>query len=312
MKKKLLLIVSMLAVTFMFAGCGSEEDTLFEYDEVEIAQFAQDMCENYQSYSQDEVIYNYVTEKGEDIGISEGEISAVEAFRNIADECGEFEAFTGEYSIEENDDSVLVTLYATCADYEAEITVTCIDNSALYDYYMYTYQTYYGYDEETAAEYVSSSGIYKYTVDEVEIAANLTFAEKMKAAGTNTLIGMCTVFVILIFISFIISLLKYVPMIFDKETRQARKAEKEAKEAKESAEEKPDVKKEEAVKPQKTENIVDIVNSDTGESVTDDGALVAVITAAVAAYSEGNGQAAFVNYPSNDKLIAHKIRRIKR
>ncbi len=164
MKKKLLLIVSMLAVTLMFAGCGSEEDTLFEYDEVEIAQFAQNMCENYLTYSQDEVTYNYITEKGEDIGIAEGEISAVEAFRNFADECGEFEAFTGEYNIEEGDDYVLVTLYANCTEYEAEITVTCLDNSALYDYYISYYETY-GYDEETASAYAESSGVYKYTVD---------------------------------------------------------------------------------------------------------------------------------------------------
>ena len=308
MKKKLLLIVSMLAVTLMFAGCGSEEDTLFEYDEVEIAQFATTMCENYLTYSQDEVTYNYITEKGEDIGIAEGEISAVEAFRNIADECGEFEAFTGDYSIEEGDDYVLVTLYANCTEYEAEITVTCLDNSALYDYYISYYETY-GYDEETAATYAESSGVYKYTVDGVEIAANLTFADKMKAAGTNTLIGMCTVFVILIFISFIISLLKYVPMLFDKETRTARKATKEA----EKTAEKTDDAVSEQESPQETEKIVDIVNTETGESVMDDSQLVAVITAAVAAYSSvGGTQTVFVNYPSNDKLIAHKIRRIKR
>ncbi len=131
----------------------------------------------------------------------------------------------------------------------------------------------------------------------------------MKAAGTNTLIGMCTVFVILIFISFIISLLKYVPMLFDKETRTARKA---SKEAEKTAEKTDDVVSEQE-SPQETEKIVDIVNTETGESVMDDSQLVAVITAAVAAYSSAGGtQTVFVNYPSNDKLIAHKIRRIKR
>lgn len=311
MKKKLLLIVSMLAVTFMFAGCGSEEDSaVFDYDEVEIAQFAQDMCENYLAYSQQDETYNYIIERGEDTGISEGEISAVEAFRNIEDECGEFESFTGEYKIEEVDDYVIVTLYADCTEQEAEISVTCIDNSALYDYYLYTYESYYGYDEDTSKEYLASSGIYQYMVDGVEIAANMSFSDKMKAAGTNTLIGMCTVFVILIFISFIISLLKYVPMLFDKESRAVRKAEKEAaKEENTDKEKSNEVSQDEAGK---TEQIVDIVNVSTGESVMNDSQLVAVITAAVAAYSEGNGQATFVNYPSNDKLIAHKIRRIKR
>ena len=40
MKKKLLLIVSMLAVTFMFAGCSASDDNgvKFAYNDQEIAQ----------------------------------------------------------------------------------------------------------------------------------------------------------------------------------------------------------------------------------------------------------------------------------
>lgn len=44
MKKKLLLIVSMLAVTFMFAGCSASDDNgvKFAYNDQEIAQVAKD------------------------------------------------------------------------------------------------------------------------------------------------------------------------------------------------------------------------------------------------------------------------------
>lgn len=43
-----------------------------------------------------------------------------------------------------------------------------------------------------------------------------TFGEKMARAGLNTLLGMGTVFAVLIFISFIISLFKYIPMLQNK------------------------------------------------------------------------------------------------
>lgn len=87
----------------------------------------------------------------------------------------------------------------------------------------------YGYSEEQADEALSSQGMYPYKSTDVEIAANMTFEDKMKAAGTNTLIGMATVFVVLIFISFIIYLLKFVPGFFDKEAKAAKKAAKKQK-----------------------------------------------------------------------------------
>ena len=85
MKKKLLLIVSMLAVTFMFAGCSASDDNgvKFAYNDQEIAQVAKDACETYQKYASADETYNYVIEAGEDAGVSENEIEAVKSFRNI-------------------------------------------------------------------------------------------------------------------------------------------------------------------------------------------------------------------------------------
>ena len=66
MKKKLLLIVSMLAVTFMFAGCSASDDNgvKFAYNDQEIAQVAKDACETYQKYASADETYNYVIEAG--------------------------------------------------------------------------------------------------------------------------------------------------------------------------------------------------------------------------------------------------------
>ena len=56
--------------------------------------------------------------------------------------------------------------------------------------------------------------------------------------------------------------------------------------------------------------IVDIVKTETGESVMNDSELVAVITAAVAAASAG--QSTYTTYPSKDTLVTRSIRRIKK
>lgn len=308
MKKKLLLIVSMLAVTFMFAGCGaSEEDGVkFDYTEQEIAQVAKDTCQMYQEYASVDATYNYVVEAGADAGVPDSEIEAVKAFRNIGDECGEFIDFTGEYKIEESEGSVIVTLYADCTETEALIKVTFVDNSATYNLQRYQLANQYGYSEEEADELLVAQQIYPYKSTDVEIAANMTFKDKMKAAGTNTLIGMATVFAVLIFISFIIYLLRFVPALFDKEARKAKK------EAKKAAVENTEADSTETVSEPKAPagQIVDIVKTETGESVMNDSELVAVITAAVAAASAG--QSTYTTYPSKDTLVTRSIRRIKR
>ena len=119
---------------------------------------------------------------------------------------------------------------------------------------------------------------------------------------------MATVFVVLIFISFIIYLLKFVPGFFDKEAKAAKKA---AKKAAEAAKAEPVAEtKEEDAGSAPAGQIVDIVKTETGESVMNDSELVAVITAAVAVASAG--QNAYTTYPSKDKLVTRPIRRIKR
>ena len=310
MKKKLLLIVSMLAVTFMFAGCSASDDNgvKFAYNDQEIAQVAKDTCETYKNYAETDATYNYVVEAGEEAGISDSEIDAVKSFRNIGDECGAFRDFTGEYEITETEGNVIVTLYADCAKKEALIKVTFVDNSATYNLQKYQLMNRYSYTDEQADEELASQNIHPYKSTDVEIAANMTFEDKMKAAGTNTLIGMATVFVVLIFISFIIYLLRFVPGFFDKEAKAAKKA---AKKAAETAKTEPvaETKAEDAGSAPAGQ-IVDIVKTETGESVMNDSELVAVITAAVAAASAG--QSTYTTYPSKDKLVTRPIRRIKR
>lgn len=98
----------------------------------------------------------------------------------------------------------------------------------------------------------------------------------MKTAGLNTLLGMGMVFVVLVLIIFIISLFEFIPKI------QKKQAEKKA--AKEAAKN---------VSSQAVENtIAQIIEKEENE-LCDDLELVAVISAAIAAY-EGTGADGFV------------------
>lgn len=131
------------------------------------------------------------------------------------------------------------------------------------------------------ATYENRKCSFEFTIDEdmnlVSGAINpaYTTGEKMEKAALNTLIGMGTVFVVLIFISFIISLLKYVNKIGQKSNKEVETKEAEA---------------------QGVDNaIAQIVSSEM-----DDLELVAVITAAIAA-SEGT---------TTDGLVVRSIKKV--
>lgn len=122
---------------------------------------------------------------------------------------------------------------------------------------------------------------FEFTIDEdMNLASgainpSYTTGEKMEKAVLNTLLGMGTVFVVLIFISFIISLLKHVNKIGQK---------------------KPEVNEAET---KSVDNaIAQIVSNEENEM--DDLELVAVITAAIAA-SEGTG---------TDGLVVRSIKKV--
>ena len=311
-KKKLLLIVSMLAVTFALAGCSSSDKKVeFDYDPDELAQMVQDQATQYMQEVSIPEKYNYYVEKGEEAGMSESVIDAIKVFGTVEKDYGKFIEFKSDYKCEEVDDKVIVSVYAECADQEAIIKATFVDNEVEYDLQRYMAINQYNYTEDNVAQSLKDRGIYPYTISEYEVSANQTMADKMKAAGANTVIGMGIVFIALIFISFIISLLKYVPALLDKETREKRKAEK----AKKLAEKDSSVSTTEgdsnASSASAPARIVDIVNTSTGESVMDDSELVAVISAAVMA-AQGGKTRVRVNYPSNDKLVVRPRKKNKR
>ncbi len=114
--------------------------------------------------------------------------------------------------------------------------------------------------------------------------------EALPGALGNTVIGILVVFSALLFICFIISIFKFISII---EGKRAPKQEK-----KEEAK---------ALPGQAIENTVAQI-AEAEEELSDDLALAAVITAAIYAYEEANGNAAAVA----NGLVVRSIRRAKK
>ena len=114
-------------------------------------------------------------------------------------------------------------------------------------------------------------------VNSMSINVNYNLGEKLSKAGLNTLIGMATVFIILIFIIFIIDAFKYISVF---EERLAKKPKELTKE---------EIKLKEEVS--------------TQENLLEDQELVAVISAAIMAYEEEN---------NTDDLIVRSLKKSKR
>ncbi len=104
----------------------------------------------------------------------------------------------------------------------------------------------------------------------VGFSADYSMGEKIQQAGTNTLIGLVIVFIMLVFLSFVISLMKYIPKFVEGLG-----------------------KKKEVASTPKQAPVQSEVKETVVEDLTDDQTLVAVIAAAIAA-SENTSTDAFV------------------
>ena len=114
-------------------------------------------------------------------------------------------------------------------------------------------------------------------VNSMSINVNYNLGEKLSKAGLNTLIGMATVFIILIFIIFIIDAFKYISVFEEKLAKKPGELTKE------------EIKLKEEVS--------------TQENLPEDQELVAVISAAIMAYEEEN---------NTDDLIVRSLKKSKR
>ena len=245
MKKKISLLLCVLVMTFSFVGCSEEKvsatdkETLQASAEVFISSFSQMADEDLESFKEvSDFQLNYIMMSNYLPVTGENFITIINSWQAAEKECGSYVSH-GDYEVKATNDGYEVS---TTAEYEKrEATILFV------------------FDENM-------------NVESMDVSAKFAMKEILTKAGLNTLLGMGTVFVVLIFLAFLISLMKYIPNLMDmfagKETTEAKQVISE-----------PVVQKEEPV--------VAVTE------YVDDLELVAVITAAIAA-QEGTTTDGFV------------------
>lgn len=244
MKKKISLFVCMLTAVLAFTtGCGREKEVI-EYDEAAVSQvvdYVFTYFPNYDDASVEQIkglrefaFEQQLTEMGLPL-TPEKYLSAIDAWKAGEEECGAYVEH-GDYTFEAGADELLVSTETKFEDRTATV------------------------------EFVFDRDLY---LESLTVSAQFSMGEILQKAGLNTLLGMGTVFIVLIIISVIISLFKYIPAIQDKFRK------------------KPEVKE----TPAPVAPAVPVRR--TAAPRTDDSELIAVIAAAIAA-AEGTTTDGFV------------------
>ena len=226
--KSLLAMVCVLALTLAMSVCAFAADTVTEDEAANYKSAAETLISQIAGFS-DEEIENYLAQ--DDAFTT----ATMESWRSVKDELGAYSSIVSQ-DVEKDGDVVTISTVAQFEKAKADV-VLMLDLGQQ----MYTSMTY-------SVEY--------------SLAAN------MQRAGMNTLMGIGIVFLMLVFLSFVIGLFKYIEKFQNVGKKKA-------------AEEAP--KAEEAPAPA-------IARSEAAdEDFADDLELVAVISAAIAAYENTSG-----------------------
>lgn len=249
MKKRISLLIGALALTLSFTGCGNKKE--LEYDETQLTYVTQFIIANFEVMDGEEFEnYRQASEYQINKIMSDANapiepevlISMMDAWEAAEKECGEYVEH-GKYQFESSNSGVVVSTEAVYEDREATLE--------------------FKFDENL-------------DIESLDIAADYTTGEILKKAGMNTILGMGTVFLVLIFLAFVISLLKYIPVLQEKFAKKK-------------------------VKPEEVVKELPKVEPPVEEELSDDEELVAVITAAIAAADES----------VSDGFVVRSIRRRK-
>lgn len=242
MRKKIGLIGLVFILIFGLAGCGKSETTEYNQSEMEyyadiiltgFSQMTEEGFDYYRGMSDLELDLQMIDLQ---LPISgENFLSMLDAWDFGRKECGVF-IKNDRYTMDVTNDGAVLTTEATFEEKNGTIE--------------------FAFDE-------------KMNMESITISAEYSIGEILEKAVLNTFLGMGTVFVVLIFISFIISLFRYIPTLEKK------------------------FRKNKQDQPEKAEIV-----PDTGKNISimeeaDESELAAVIAAAVAA-AEGVSADSFI------------------
>lgn len=226
--KSLLAMVCVLALTLAMSVCAFAADTVTEDEAANYKSAAETLISQIVGFS-DEEIENYLAQ--DDAFTT----ATMESWKSVKDELGAYSSIVSQ-DVEKDGDVVTISTVAQFEKAKADV-VLMLDLGQQ----MYTSMTY---------------------------SVQYSLAANMQRAGMNTLMGIGIVFLMLLFLSFVIGLFKYIEKFQNVGKKKA-------------AEEAP--KAEEAPAPA-------IAQSEAAdEDFADDLELVAVISAAIAAYENTSG-----------------------
>ena len=226
--KSLLAMVCVLALTLAMSVCAFAADTVTEDEVANYKSAAETLISQIAGFS-DEEIENYLAQ---DVAFT---TATMESWKSVKDELGAYSSIVSQ-DVEKDGDVVTISTVAQFEKAKADV-VLMLDLGQQ----MYTSMTY---------------------------SVQYSLAANMQRAGMNTLMGIGIVFLMLVFLSFVIGLFKYIEKFQNVGKKKA-------------AEEAP--KAEEAPAPA-------IAQSEAAdEDFADDLELVAVISAAIAAYENTSG-----------------------
>ena len=226
--KSLLAMICVLALTLTMSVCAFAADTVTEDEVANYKSAAETLISQIAGFS-DEEIETYLAQN------DAFTTATMESWKGVKDELGAYSSIVSQ-DVEKDGDVVTISTVAQFEKAKADV-VLMLDLGQQ----MYTSMTY---------------------------SVQYSLADNMQRAGMNTLMGIGIVFLMLVFLSFVIGLFKYIEKFQNVGTKKA-------------AEEAP--KAEEAPAPA-------IAQSEAAdEDFADDLELVAVISAAIAAYENTSG-----------------------
>lgn len=236
--KSFLLIAFVLVLNCSTLAFAKEAE--FAYDSSTIKEEAESYFNDIVDLTDNDI--EYILSNSYRVAIQKG----VESFDAIKDNLGEFKK-VDNVEVEEDGDKVYVYVTGKFKDADSKMTVT--------------YKSVFDQATMTGVSFELING------------SDGSFGKRMLNASLNTVLGLFTVFVVLILIAFIISLFRFIPKI------QA------------AFEKKADNKTE--INNAVDNTIAQIAEKENEQNLADDLELVAVISAAIAAY-EGTGSDGFV------------------
>lgn len=263
--KKIIALVCMITCLFGLTACGSEE-SYTEYEQQKIA-YAEELAKNaiipfFQNFMDDANVDYFAENTAEEIEyiLSESYGLEVEGYATIT--------AISSYNLAADSIGAIVEIGEATSYIDDKSIVVNVD--------------IVGEKKNATAEVIFSNDLFM-VMESAALNEESSMGELMKKAALNTVIGMGTVFLVLILISFIISLFGFIPKI--QGAFANRKNKKDAKS--ESID----------------NTIAQIVEKEESVEVSDDLELIAVIAAAIAA-SEGQ--------TSTDGFVVRSIRKVSR